>query len=152
MRERERDGESQIFSTGAGSYLGRCLSDRPCHGDASLDRQVTARGRDGDRHRGGEEGGDDRQREEPRPVVAIDDGAGVVGPAIVEAGGPDVSAFPGHPVVPLEAVVVSRHHFLCHSEGMMGASLRDRQERRHIKGSFLQNSGKEETEERRGVL
>lgn len=101
--------------------------------DASLGGDVAAgRGGDGD-GRGGQQRGDDGQRQESRPVVAVDHGGGtaVIGSPVVEARGPDVPPLPGTPVVPLEAVVVARHRVLVVWEGTRGAELcRGRRRRR----------------------
>lgn len=94
---------------GGGSYLGRRRSRRSCSRDAALDRYVATRCCHGNCDRGGQEGGDDREGKEPRAVVAIGNGRGaaVIGSTVVEAGRTNVSALPGCPVVPLEAVVVA---------------------------------------------
>lgn len=91
------------------SYFGRRRSHRANGGDAPLGGDVAARCRHGNRDWRWEQRRDNREGEQPRAVVAIDDGRGtaVIGSSIVEARRTDVSPLPGSPVVPLKTVVVA---------------------------------------------
>lgn len=84
----------------------RCRGGR--RGSGALGGEVVAGRRDGDGHRGGQEGRDDREWEESWTVVAIGHGrgAGAVAHAIVKAAG-SVTTIPGASIVSLKAVMVS---------------------------------------------